>query len=195
MYPGPEVLQEVGRITIAGSRLDIQMGHLWHHLDRTVPFEETRWKAGAVQSDKVRRLAETRLVGPLQAAVLSAVREVEEARDRRNDVVHQDWLLRSREATRPWSEIGRIDSEEWPAYLEAWERESKDSKDWQQVPRRGIHVEDAPSLAELVAVERLLSVVTDRVLDLVFTVGSSRETGKPPGYVYPPEEAGAVNEA
>lgn len=194
MYPAPEVLQEVGRITIAGSRLDIHMGSLWHHLDRGVSLEEARWKPGAAQADKVRRLAETRLTGPLRAAVLSAVQDADEARNRRNDVVHQGWLLRSREAGRPWSEIEKIEPEEWPAYLEAWERESKESEDWQQVPRRGIHVEDPPSLAELVAVERLLSAATDRVIDLIFTVASSRETGKPLGYIYPPEEAGPATE-
>jgi hypothetical protein len=120
--------------------------------------------------------------------------DAEEARDRRNGVVHQDWLLRTREATRPWNEIEKIEPEEWPAYLEAWERESKESEDWQQVPRRGIHVEDAPSLAELVAVERLLSAATDRVVALVFAIASSRETGKPPGYICPPEEARPVTE-
>jgi hypothetical protein len=185
VYPGPEVLQEVGRITIAGSRLDIQMGHLWHHLDRSVPFEETRWKPGTVQTDKVRRLAQTCLTGGLQAAVLAAVEDAEEARDRRNDVVHQDWLLRSPDATRPVSEWLALPEGSRAAYLEEWERESKESQDWRRVPRRGINVEDAPSLAELVAVERLLSAATTRVLNLVYTVASSRETGQPPGYVRP----------
>jgi hypothetical protein len=36
MYPGPEILMQVGRIAIAGARLDVEMGELWHHLDRAV---------------------------------------------------------------------------------------------------------------------------------------------------------------
>ncbi len=185
MYPGPEVLQEIGRITIAGSRLDIQMGHLWHHLDRSVPFEETRWKPGAEQAKKVRRLADTRLTGSMQTRVLAAVDAAEQARARRNEVVHQDWILRNRAATRPVSEWLAVASEDQAAYLEQWEREPMDSEEWQRVPRRGTNVDTAPELADLVAVERALSQATDEVTALTFGVASSRETGKPPGYVHP----------
>lgn len=144
-----------------------------------------------MQTDKVRRLASTRLEGALQAAVQAAVNAAEDARDRRNNVVHQDWLLRSRDASRPWSEIEQLCSpEEYQAYLREWERESKDSEDWERVPRRGVNAEDTPSLAELVAVERLLSAATGRILDLVFTVASARNTGCSPGYVHPPERPG-----
>ncbi|MDQ6947404.1 MAG: hypothetical protein M3256_14325 [Actinomycetota bacterium] len=48
MYPGTAVLAEVGRVAIAGARLDLQAGLLWHHLDRDVPFETSRWKPGSV---------------------------------------------------------------------------------------------------------------------------------------------------
>ena len=65
VYPGSEVLLEVGRVTIAGSRLDVQMGLLWHHLDRSVDPEVTRKAPGAKQCEQVRRLAQTRLAGDL----------------------------------------------------------------------------------------------------------------------------------
>jgi hypothetical protein len=65
VYPGSDLLEEVGRVTIAGSRLDLQLGQLWHHLDRAASFETARSKPGAQQSEKVRRLVDERLVGDL----------------------------------------------------------------------------------------------------------------------------------
>ena len=63
MYPGADLLQEVGRVTIAGSRLDVQIGLLWHHLDRSVDLEVSRKAQGAKQCERVRRLADERLTG------------------------------------------------------------------------------------------------------------------------------------
>lgn len=43
------MLQESGRVTIAGSRLGVQMGMLWHHLERNVTSEGGRQASGAEQ--------------------------------------------------------------------------------------------------------------------------------------------------
>lgn len=172
-------------MTIAGSRLDIEMGHLWHHLDRTQPFEEARWKPGWKQCEQVRRLARERLTADLQEQVLAAVDAAEDARERRNDVVHQDWLLRSRDAMRPVAEIAQIAPEDVATYIEEWERESKDSEDWLSVPRRSIQPVPAQPLEELRQIERALADATNQVTALTFAVASSRETGRPPGFVHP----------
>lgn len=172
-------------MTIAGSRLDIQMGLLGHHLDRTRPFETTRWQPGKKQSEKVRRLVFERLHGEMKQQALVAVDLADDARQRRNDVVHQDWLLRGRDATRPVDEIARIAAEDRAAYLEEWERESKDSDDWLRVPRRSIEVSSAQPLSNLREVERALADATSAVQVLTYSVASSRECGKPPGYVHP----------
>ena len=185
MYPGPEVLQEVGRITIAGSRLDLQMALLWHHLDRNVPFEETRKQGGGDQDRWVRLLAHVRLEDPLRQRVLHALGVAAEARRRRNEIVHQDWVLRGHDAMRPLQELLHLAPEEENAYFEAWERESKDSPDWRRIPARGTDVEPAPSLDELIAVERALANAADEVQALTFVVASSRDVGTPPGYVHP----------
>jgi hypothetical protein len=63
MYPGDEVLKEVGRITIAGAQLDVWMGLLWHHLDMTTTEDACRGALGSQQRKAVRRLAGDRLVG------------------------------------------------------------------------------------------------------------------------------------
>ncbi len=94
MYPGPEVLQEVGRITIAGSRLDLAMAHLWHYLDRNIPYEETRKRGGSEQDRWVRTFADVRLTGPLRGRVLDALRAADAVR-------HADRLLSRLWATRP----------------------------------------------------------------------------------------------
>ena len=181
MYPAQDVFQEVGRVTIAGVRLDVQMGMLWHHLDRMVPLEKSRRTPGWKQCERVRRLAAERLSGDMLEQVVAAVVAAEEARARRNEIVHQDWLLRGHDAMRPVSELARITQEDLPACLE--ERESRSSQDWQRVPSRSVDVVPAQTLDELREVERELASVTNLVSALTFRVASSRETGSPPGYI------------
>jgi hypothetical protein len=184
MYPGPDVLQEVGRVTIAGSRLDIQMGMLWHHLDRTTDLNDARRGSGAEQCRRVRNLAQSRLIGEMREQVLAAVDAADAARAKRNEIVHQDWLLRGPDAMRPIAELARVDPADMPKYLEEWERESKTSQDWQRVPSKSTDVVSAQTLEELRGVERELAEVTTVVSGLTFRVASSRETGRPPGYVH-----------
>jgi hypothetical protein len=71
-------------------------------------------------------------------------------------------------------------------YLEEWERESKASQDWRRVPSKSADVVSAQTLEELRGVERELAEVTTVVSGLTFRVASSRETGRPPGYVHGP---------
>lgn len=184
MYPGLDILTELGRVTIAGSRLDIQMGMLWHHLDRSIDPDHARRASGAKQCEHVRALAESRLVGELRDQVLTVVDGAETARRRRNEIVHQDWLLRGPDAMRPVAELAHLGPAELPTYLEEWERESKASQDWQRVPSKTMDVVAAQTVEELRDVERALAHVTTDVSGLVFRVASSRETGRPPGYVH-----------
>jgi hypothetical protein len=185
VYPGLDVLQEVGRVTIAGARLDVQMGFLWHYLDRSVSIESARSAAGKRQCDKVRGLANERLSGQMRDEVLAAVAAAEAARRQRNEIVHQDWLLRGPDAARPVSEIAKIQPADLAAYIEEWDRESKHSQDWRRVPARGTDVVPAQDLEELRQIERALAAATDAISTLVFRVASSRETGSPTGYMHP----------
>lgn len=172
-------------MTIAGSRLDLQMGMLWHHLDQTTELEECRRLSGREQCRRVRLLAAERLTGHLRKQVLAAVAAAEIARVRRNVIVHQDWLLRGHDAMRPVSDLTGIDPEHFGAYLEEWERESKTSEHWQRVPAQRVDVIPAQTVDELRKVERELAAATGGVSALTFRVASSRETGRPPGYVHP----------
>jgi len=102
-----------------------------------------------------------------------------------NEVVHQDWLLRGGNAMRPVAEFAQIAPQDQATYLEEWERESKASPDWQRVPPRSVDVLPAQTLDDLRGVERELAAVTGRVTRLTLRVASSRESGRPPGYVHP----------
>jgi hypothetical protein len=183
VYPGPDVLQEVGRITIAGSRLDLAMASLWHHLDRYVPYEEARKRNGSEQDRWVRVLADARLVSPLHERVMNAMRTADDARKRRNDVIHQDWVLDVRDQTRSVQEMFDLLGE--TANVDNLERQARESTAWKRIPPRKVTPEAAPSLEELIAVERALASATDEILTLTFVVASSRETGLPVGYVHP----------
>ncbi len=194
MYPGIDILQEVGRVTIAGSRLDIWMGFLWHHLERTKSEAEARRAAGSKQCKAVRRLALERLVGPMQTEVLAAVAAAENARRRRNEIVHQDWLLRGPDATRPVSEWLALPPEDRESYLEEWERESKSSEDWLRVPHDSVDVTPAQALDELRQVERALAAARNEIERLTSQVASSRGSGSPQGYIGPRDWRDAVIE-
>jgi hypothetical protein len=83
VYPSLEVLAEVGRVTVAGSRLDLWMGFLWSHLDRDADESKVRKESGAVQQENVRKLAMSRLHENLQTAVITAIEVADAARKRR----------------------------------------------------------------------------------------------------------------
>lgn len=86
---------------------------------------------------------------------------------------------------RPVAEFAQIAPQDQATYLEEWERESKASPDWQRVPPRSVDVLPAQTLDDLRGVERELAAVTGRVTRLTLRVASSRESGRPPGYVHP----------
>ncbi|MDQ6617928.1 MAG: hypothetical protein M3083_25085 [Actinomycetota bacterium] len=109
--------------------------------------------------------------------VIAAVKAAEAVRHRRNEIIHQDWVLNSRDAMRSVAKLAQVEPEDMPAYLEEWDRESNTSTDWKRVPSRGIDVAPAQTLDDL--------AVAQRVYVLTFHVASSRETGKPAGYIHP----------
>ncbi|MGZ4663688.1 MAG: hypothetical protein ACXV5Q_01210 [Frankiaceae bacterium] len=181
-------MKEVGRITIAGAHLDVWMGLLWQHLDMTTTEDDCRGALGSVQRKAVRRLARDRLLGPLQQRVLDAVDAVQEAQRRRNEVVHQEWLLRSVDVMRPVSELSAIPPAERRARREEWQRETIDSPDWQRAPRDTVQVVPAQRLGELKAVERELFRVGELVQTLTFRVAGARVDGASAGNVGPPDQ-------
>lgn len=148
------------------------------------PGELSRKAQGAKQCQRVRRLADERLDGDMRDAVLAAVDAAESARIRRNEIVHQDWVLRGLDAMRPVSELSGTPPDDLPDYLAEWERKSMASQAWQRVPSHSVDVQPAQTLDDLRMVERELSAATDVVSALTFQVASSRETGSPPGYVH-----------
>lgn len=91
---------------------------LWPHLDRAVYVDRARRASGAEQCARVRLLAQSRLVGDLQDRVLAALENADAVRRKRNEIVHLDWLLRSRDAARPVAELARVDPNEMPNYLD-----------------------------------------------------------------------------
>ena len=184
MYPAEELLQEVGRVTIAGSRLEIQMGLLWWHLDKDHVSAETTRKLGIdKQAKAIRTLADTNLWGDLQSAVLEAVEAAKNAADHRNNIVHQDWVLRGRDAMRSVADVPDFTSyRELSRYVDQWEREARDSPDWLRQPSKSLDLVRAQTLPELVKVERALAAATDRVTWLVFAVASARNAGRPAGW-------------
>lgn len=94
VYPAREVLEEVGRVTISGARLDLQTAFLLHHLDPNAgPLERVRRMGGGALSRATRARAEEHLAEPLLGRALAVLSDADEARELRNDAVHQEWVL------------------------------------------------------------------------------------------------------
>lgn len=185
MYPGAELLQEIGRVTIAGPRLEVLMGRLWWHLDITNVDElQARRSPFGTQVANVRALTAVRLSGELQTLVQEAVNAAERAAKVRNDIVHQDWVLRGRDAMRPVAALADLKSQQdLERYLEEWDREAKESPDWLRLPAHGLELVPGNTLDELTAAERRSAEAADQISALVFAVAGARETGHPAGWV------------
>ena len=131
------------------------------------------------------RLAHERLGGDLLGATLAAVNAANAAAACRNEIIHQDWMLRGRDALRPVAELTDITPQDLPAYFEEWDREAKASPEWQRVLSRSVKVVPAQTLDEHRQVEPELAAAAELVTQLTFAVASSRDTGHPPGYIHP----------
>jgi hypothetical protein len=182
VYPGAKVLEEIGRIAIAASRLDAAMGRLWAHLDRSLNESDCQRKPASAQVKGVRIAAEAQLLGNLKREVLDAVDAARTVSERRNALMHQEWLIRGNHVMRPVSELASVPAEILEDYFEDWAREARDADRWQVADGRSQAIETAQTLAELTAIEKDLRGAADRVTGLTFVVASSRETGSPPGY-------------
>jgi hypothetical protein len=68
----------------------------------------------------------------------------DEARKRQNKIIHQDWLLRGRDSMRPVGDFAHLQGAELEAYRTEWQREAKESAEWQRVPHDSIEVRSAP---------------------------------------------------
>lgn len=189
MHPGAAVLAEVGHVTIAGARLDLQVSSLWHHLDRSVDADTARSRPASEQSEMVLGLAESRLAGGLRKAVLAAIGAAEAANKARNHIVHQDCVLQGH---------GRFDavlhaepeSPEHDVDQLYWTRRSAlESAAWYRGFSDSTAVVEAQTVAELKAVERQLVAATELIRWLTGCVASSREVGIPVGYVHPDRPA------
>jgi hypothetical protein len=90
------------------------MGMLWHHLDRTTDLNHARRASGAEQCRHFRKLAQSRLIGEMREQVLAAVDAAAAAREKRNEIVHQDWLLRGPDAMRPIAELASVAPADMP---------------------------------------------------------------------------------
>lgn len=64
-------------------------------------------------------------------------------------------------------------------------RTFKDSPYWQRVPRDSIEVVPPPSVGELQSIERALAEATNWIQWLTYRVASSRDVGRPEGYIRP----------
>ncbi|NAZ77618.1 hypothetical protein GTQ99_19700, partial [Kineococcus sp. T13] len=89
--PSDDVLLEVGRLTLAGSRVDHALSQVWSTLDRTATGRKVR--GGKGMRARVRRLACERLTGYLLDELLQAVDTAEDLARSRHALLHEPWAL------------------------------------------------------------------------------------------------------
>jgi hypothetical protein len=183
MYPGDALLVEVGRVAIAGARLEIWMGFLWWHLHPAIDELRARKSSFRAQREAVLALAEERLhEGPLRDSVLAVVAAAKQALDRRHEVIHQDWVLNTQEHIRAEGDLLRFFGPDLADNVDHVERYAHDSENWSRIPTRGLKAEDALTRAELVEIERQLSRATQNLIYVVRDVASARQADHPPVY-------------
>jgi hypothetical protein len=184
LYPGEAVLAEVGRVAIASARLDIWTGLLWHHMHPATREAEARRESSSKQVRAIRLLADERFVlSPLRTRVLHTADAVEAAQERRHEVIHQDWTLRTLERILAWNRLVEQYGDAWAEHRDEIERFALDSPNWQRYPARSLEVDEAQTLTELQAVERQLFRVMEQVQGTTAAVASARTTGQPAGYL------------
>jgi hypothetical protein len=187
MYPGDALLVEVGRVAIAGARLEIWMGFLWWHLNPAVDQVTARRTSFKAQRKVVLTLALERLQeGLLRMAVLDTVEEARLALDQRHEVIHQDWLLNTQEHVLAEGDLARFFGRDLANNMDHVERYAHDSENWSRIPARGLQADEAPTRLDLVKIERRLSAATRRLTYVTRDVASARELGLPVGYLRGP---------
>jgi hypothetical protein len=154
VYPGEDILKEVGRVTIAAAQLDLWMATLWVALDPATDETKARRSSGAAQCAAIRLLAQ-QWHDSAREELLLTVAMAEDARQRRNEIVHQGWLLNGSDV--PWP---------WKAWDESQRRGSTVSVDWQRIPARSFTPEPAQALGDLEMVEQALAEAGQRAFGL-----------------------------
>ena len=186
MYPGDALLMEVGRVAIAGARLEIWMGFLWWQLNPAIDELKARRSSFGAQRRAVLALVDERLDGSLRTLVLDAVATAQTVLDKRHEVIHQDWLINSQEHIRAAGNLVRRFGADQGDHLDEVERYAHDSDNWSRLPARGLQIDEALTQAELVEIERQLSEVLWHLAAVVRQVASARVVGLPVGYLRGP---------
>jgi hypothetical protein len=188
MYPDDATLMELGRIAVAAGRVDVALGAIWWHLapDQVDEAIARKAPAGTVRS-KVTALASERLDERHAEALQAFVEEAAKAQSERNDVLHSRWILRGPNSMRPVSEFLSLDESDRLAYLSHWEREARDSDDWELQRSRSMDLGRPFELEQLIRIERRLANAEHVAVQWHFRLASMRETGVPLGWRGPGE--------
>ena len=141
--PSDDVLLEVGRLTLATSRVDHGLSQLWSTLDRTATGRKVR--GGKGMRARVRRLACERLTGYLLDELLQAVDTAEELARAQHALLHRPWALTGATGSsgpgdeRPAPHPGLADH---PRPPQRWRRAPDDLSRWRPATAAGDTAED-----------------------------------------------------
>jgi hypothetical protein len=163
-----EVLLEVGRTTVAASRLDLALTRLWNTLDRTTKGRRVRGGKGV--RARVRRLACERLTGHLLDELLEAMDTAEDLARNGNALLHQDWAVADPAGSPPSGPAGPHDPDglvRWHSLPPVTDGEEGGAGDV------------VPALRRL---EARLTELTGRLDDLTNAVARARDLGDPPDW-------------
>ena len=193
--PSDDVLLEVGRLTLATSRVDQGLSQLWSTLDRTAAGRRIR--GGKGMRARIRRLACDRLTGYLLDELLQAVDTAEELARSQHALLHQPWALT--EATGDGGPDGespggpggehatpRPAADDHPRHPHRWRRAPDDLSRWRPASTSGA-VSSPPGAADdvLPALQRPhaeTAELAEHLDDLACGVARARDLGDPPDW-------------
>ncbi|WP_432519224.1 hypothetical protein [Kineococcus sp. SYSU DK006] len=171
--PSDDVLLEVGRLTLATSRVDQGLSQLWSTLDRTAAGRRIR--GGKGMRARIRRLAAERLTGYLLDELLQAVDTAEDLARSQHALLHQPWALTG---TTGDGEDGEPDGESRGEHR--WRRAPDDLSRWRPATSPpGAAGDVLPALQRLHAQTAELA---EHLSDLACGVARARDLGDPPDW-------------
>jgi len=194
-YPPKGILAEVGRVAIAGARLDYQLFQIWRHLDpdlhdagkKTAAHRErvvaARSRPNQYQ-EVIKRRAREHLVEHWAAYVIGEVEAQDKLRVQRDSLIHQDWVFRGVYAPYTADFLG-LDEEEQAALVEEHERATISAAGWLTLGKdEPDFLSEAQEIEQLIDTERSLRAMTDRLNACVHRVANLREQVWP-GWIGP----------
>lgn len=176
-YPPAEISAEIGRVTIAATRVDRELALNLVAIRHPAPFEELLRQNSSDLLKTARRCFEELFEGDLLESALQDLAAARTALDYRHSVAHTIWNLNGAPAAISVAELAEAESEE---AMDRLLRRDVDSPAWETLHPKSRGA-GPRSLEELRPIRVDLERAQEALQELRFKLASALFAGTPPG--------------